>query len=116
MDTTTAPPQPRFRMTTRPRRQPTAIRETRQVRTPRPSNSLAPAAVVALPVSALPRSALRRSVLLAGLRRIAEIVALWRERVRSRSQLLRLDEALLKDIGISRADVEREAMKPFWRT
>jgi uncharacterized protein YjiS (DUF1127 family) len=52
---------------------------------------------------------------LAGLRRVAEIVGLWRERVRSRSELLRLDDALLKDIGISRA-VEREGMKPYWRT
>ena len=114
MDTTTAPRQPRFRMTARPHRHPAAIRETRQVHTPRSGNSPGLAAVVALPVSALPRSELRPSALLAGLRRIAEIVALRRERVRSRRQLLRLDEALLKDIGISRADVERETMKPFW--
>jgi uncharacterized protein YjiS (DUF1127 family) len=51
---------------------------------------------------------------LAALRRIGEVVAQWRERTRSRSQLLGLDDAQLKDIGISRADVDREAMKPFW--
>jgi uncharacterized protein YjiS (DUF1127 family) len=26
-----------------------------------------------------------------------------------------LDDATLKDIGLSRADVERELAKPFWR-
>jgi uncharacterized protein YjiS (DUF1127 family) len=39
----------------------------------------------------------------------------WIERYRQRRQLLGLNDALLKDIGISRADVEREAAKPFWR-
>jgi uncharacterized protein YjiS (DUF1127 family) len=29
--------------------------------------------------------------------------------------LLTLDDWLLKDIGLSRADVLREALKPFWR-
>lgn len=33
---------------------------------------------------------------------------------RERRQLRRLDEHALKDIGISRADAEREASRPFW--
>ena len=42
---------------------------------------------------------------------------LWLERYRQRRALLALsaDDALLKDIGISRADAVREAAKPFWR-
>ena len=39
----------------------------------------------------------------------------WRDRRRQRHALMRLDDRLLRDIGLSRADVEREASKPFWR-
>ncbi len=38
------------------------------------------------------------------------------ERWRQRQALMRLDEHLLKDIGLSRADVEEEVRKPFWRS
>ncbi len=33
---------------------------------------------------------------------------------RQRRELLRLDDRMLKDIGISRIDAEREAKRPFW--
>ena len=39
----------------------------------------------------------------------------WRERSRQRHALLRLDDRMLRDIGLSRADVDCEASKPFWR-
>ena len=39
----------------------------------------------------------------------------WRDRSRQRRTLMRLDDHMLHDIGLSRADVEREASKPFWR-
>ncbi len=38
----------------------------------------------------------------------------WSEIARQRRELLRLDDKLLKDIGLSRADAEREASRPFW--
>ena len=38
----------------------------------------------------------------------------WRTIARERSELRRLSETLAKDIGISRADAEREADRPFW--
>lgn len=38
----------------------------------------------------------------------------WRRRRRSRDFLSRLDHHLLKDIGITYAEAEREANKPFW--
>jgi uncharacterized protein YjiS (DUF1127 family) len=37
------------------------------------------------------------------------------DRSRQRSPLDRLSDRMLKDIGISRADVDFEARKPFWR-
>lgn len=40
---------------------------------------------------------------------------LYRQRQRTRHQLLRLDARLLQDIGLSRTDAEREASKAFWK-
>ncbi|MCA1908870.1 MAG: DUF1127 domain-containing protein [Magnetospirillum sp.] len=40
---------------------------------------------------------------------------LWLERSRSRTALRRLDERMLKDIGVSKQSVEWEVRKPFWR-
>jgi uncharacterized protein YjiS (DUF1127 family) len=39
----------------------------------------------------------------------------WRRRVRDRARLAELDERLLKDIGLTRADAEFLINKPFWR-
>lgn len=39
----------------------------------------------------------------------------WLERRRERRLLHQVSDHLLKDIGVSRAEVEREAQKPFWR-
>lgn len=38
----------------------------------------------------------------------------WQERARQRRQLSELDERMLQDIGVTRADVDREIAKPFW--
>ena len=35
---------------------------------------------------------------------------------RQRRELLALDDRMLKDIGLSRADAFREGSKPFWRS
>jgi uncharacterized protein YjiS (DUF1127 family) len=40
----------------------------------------------------------------------------WRGRARERRQLSELSDAMLKDIGISRAEASSEFEKPFWRT
>ena len=37
------------------------------------------------------------------------------ERFRQREALRALPDYLLKDVGLSRADVEREAEKPLWK-
>jgi uncharacterized protein YjiS (DUF1127 family) len=48
-------------------------------------------------------------------RQVMETLALWRERVRYRQALHDLDDRLLRDIGLTRAEVEEEWDKPFWR-
>ncbi|QCG98786.1 DUF1127 domain-containing protein [Azospirillum sp. TSA2s] len=42
-------------------------------------------------------------------------LATWNERRRQRRALEALPDHLLSDIGISRADADYEAEKPFWR-
>jgi len=38
----------------------------------------------------------------------------WRNRAVMRQHLLHMDAHMLKDIGLSRSDAQREANKPFW--
>jgi uncharacterized protein YjiS (DUF1127 family) len=42
-------------------------------------------------------------------------LAEWQQRVRQRRELRQMSDRELKDIGLSRADAEREAAKPGWR-
>ena len=46
---------------------------------------------------------------------LLRLLLVWQDRERQRHQLRRLDDRLLKDMGLSRADVKHEAVKPFWR-
>ena len=39
----------------------------------------------------------------------------WRERARSRHLLLQLDDRMLRDVGLSRSDVDHECAKHFWQ-
>jgi uncharacterized protein YjiS (DUF1127 family) len=43
------------------------------------------------------------------------LVRLWRHRARDRALLAAFDDRMLRDIGVTRADVTREIDKPFWR-
>ena len=38
----------------------------------------------------------------------------WQELAQQRRRLLSLDDRMLKDIGITRAEAMREGMRPFW--
>jgi uncharacterized protein YjiS (DUF1127 family) len=38
----------------------------------------------------------------------------WHDVSRQRRALLELDDRMLRDIGITRADAEHEARRPFW--
>jgi uncharacterized protein YjiS (DUF1127 family) len=42
------------------------------------------------------------------------LLSTWCDRARERRHLLQLGDEMLKDIGVSRVDVEREYSKPFW--
>ena len=49
---------------------------------------------------------------------VGQAVALlreWRRRARSRQELARLDDRMLRDIGVTRVDTWQEINKPFWR-
>jgi uncharacterized protein YjiS (DUF1127 family) len=50
-----------------------------------------------------------------GLCRAAERLLSWQERARQRHQLQCLSDHMLRDIGLTRADVLAESTKPFWR-
>lgn len=43
------------------------------------------------------------------------LIAGWIERSRQRQALAGLEDRMLRDIGITRADAARECEKPFWR-
>ena len=47
--------------------------------------------------------------------RALDVLLLWHERARQRRQLAELDDFMLRDIGVGRADAVGEALKPFWR-
>ena len=49
------------------------------------------------------------------LARVLERLLLWQERAAQRQALASLDDHLLKDMGITRAEALYEADKPFWR-
>lgn len=53
--------------------------------------------------------------LVAPLRGLLDIAAHWRRRRIERRAMLRLDDHLLRDIGIDRMQVEKMAARPFWR-
>ena len=56
-----------------------------------------------------------RNEIAAGLRRVASTIDMWRERRRSRVELMRLSAYQLRDIGVSPSTATMEATKPFWR-
>ena len=50
------------------------------------------------------------------LRRLGQRVVAWQERARMRRGLAAMDDRLLRDIGMTRAEAHREYDKPFWRS
>lgn len=47
--------------------------------------------------------------------RLLECPGVWIKRKRNRTEMGRLDDRMLGDLGLSRDDVEHELRKPFWR-
>jgi uncharacterized protein YjiS (DUF1127 family) len=78
-----------------------------------------PTLAAAGPAAALRPSALspigsRPAVPHALVRAVATVSA-WHERARQRRALVALSDPMLRDIGISRAQAQRESTRPFWR-
>ena len=48
------------------------------------------------------------------LERALQIPLIWQARASERAALASLNDHLLKDVGLTRADVWRESRKPFW--
>ena len=46
---------------------------------------------------------------------MVDTLVVWQARATERGALAVLDTRLLKDMGLTRADVAREVAKPFWR-
>lgn len=44
----------------------------------------------------------------------ANVVTVWSHRIRTRRSLTHLDDHMLKDIGLDRAQAEHESIKRFW--
>ncbi|HXV26113.1 MAG TPA: DUF1127 domain-containing protein [Alphaproteobacteria bacterium] len=61
------------------------------------------------------RSGDRRDIALELVRHAMRTFRSWRERSRQRRDLARLNDRLLRDIGLTRADVESEVVKRFWQ-
>ncbi|WP_119460772.1 DUF1127 domain-containing protein [Rhodospirillaceae bacterium SYSU D60014] len=51
----------------------------------------------------------------AGLERVVDTLFAWQQRRADRLRLQSMDDYMLQDIGLSRADIEAEVSKPFWR-
>ncbi len=43
------------------------------------------------------------------------LIGTWHDRARERRELARLDQRMLRDIGVSRYDAMAEVRKPFWQ-
>jgi uncharacterized protein YjiS (DUF1127 family) len=50
-----------------------------------------------------------------GVQRLVTVLLTWQQRAYDRRQLQSLSDHMLRDIGLTRADVFAEASKPFWR-
>lgn len=46
---------------------------------------------------------------------ITDTISTWSMRARNRKMLAQMDDRLLKDIGLTRSDVEAEISKHFWQ-
>ncbi|CAM3984909.1 hypothetical protein CCOS865_01758 [Pseudomonas reidholzensis] len=45
---------------------------------------------------------------------VAQRLARWHQLYRQRRELAQLSDATLADLGLSRADIQQEAERPFW--
>ncbi len=75
--------------------------------------SIEPRGVILADLPESPSGFLARAASLPG--RLLDLVYTWQARTSERTHLASLDDRLLRDMGLSRADVEGEVHKPFWQ-
>ncbi len=46
---------------------------------------------------------------------LGRMISCWHSRSKQRHALSKLDDHLLRDIGVNHLEAERESAKPFWR-
>jgi uncharacterized protein YjiS (DUF1127 family) len=46
---------------------------------------------------------------------VFQALFIWQQRAHDRHQLATLDDRMMADMGLSRADIDCEMRKPFWR-
>jgi uncharacterized protein YjiS (DUF1127 family) len=69
-----------------------------------------------IPSDRLPQSGSECEPFLAHIwHRASDALHVWHERAVARHELAELDDYILRDIGMTRGDVMREADKPFWQ-
>ena len=51
-----------------------------------------------------------------GLPWLLDLLIRWQERAFERKRLAAMDDHVLRDIGLSRADIDQEVRKPFWQS
>ncbi|MBV8535069.1 MAG: DUF1127 domain-containing protein [Alphaproteobacteria bacterium] len=49
-----------------------------------------------------------------GLIRLFDLIFEWRSRAAERDVMRALDDRMLRDVGLTRVDIERELSKSFW--
>ena len=49
-----------------------------------------------------------------GLIRLFDLMFEWRARAAERDLMRSLDDRMLRDVGLTRVDIERELSKPYW--
>ena len=67
------------------------------------------------PVMGCPRDATGQPPVRTAFLGLLTILASWQERWAQRRALETLDDRAMRDLALSRADIHREASKPFWK-
>src|SRR5215472_13613063 len=98
---------------TQPLYQPTRIGRARRLRTKAELSRATSCCVDRIPLERQRQASLHR--LRGFLSGVRAVLREWRRRKNGRLKLARLDERMLRDIGLTRADAEYEMNKPFWR-
>ena len=98
---------------TRPLYRPTSIGRARRLRTKAELSGATSCCVDRIPLERQRQASLYR--LRGFLSDVRAVLREWRQRKNGRLELARLDERMLRDIGLTRVDADYEINKPFWR-